>query len=737
MKKHFFLFIPLLLFIFKASGQSNLPPAYEITSDSTLSDTIPPQNWKMLEDKNGKLAIQQVITSPVADEFHFNQTRDNRFNYFIHTYWFSYRLRNVMNHDAEIGFGSNDNILSHGSEQSTFYLYKDCKWKEYETGLLAPRKKLNGLVLNKYIPVVLKPGEELTVYNRIYNSYIFFFTPDSYTNVLSFTRKTLEQNNVMDESLYIDGVHNSVLFGILLFACLFNFFFFLIVKERVYLYFALYVLLLGLGRMPVEAYFVFLSEFRVFWMWLYIIVFSSTLFFLAYFIRSLLRTRIYSPRWDSFLNWLNYFVLIYRLTDNIVPYVFPSMHDPIPFALINKLDFGSDILLIMCILLTFFIVLKKGGNANRKLMQLILPAFCVWGLGFGIESLYTTFGVISFSVNFTVWLVTWWSVIESVCLSWLVLSYSWILLQRFRQLQIKINRQVIEKEREKSALIELKRIELEKTVEERTAELRNSFENLQSTQHQLIQSEKMASLGELTAGIAHEIQNPLNFVNNFSEVNKELIDEASQALKKGNTNDVIELLSALRNNEEKISNHGQRADSIVKGMLLHSRTSAGQKEPADMNSLAGEYLRLAYHGLRAKNKSFNATMQTDFDPTIGKINIVPQDIGRVMLNLYNNAFYAVSEKVKGQTSDYAPTVSVSTKKTGDKIEIKIKDNGLGIPQKVIDKIFQPFFTTKPTGQGTGLGLSMSYDIIKAHGGEIIVESEQGLGAEFTVLLPKV
>jgi two-component system NtrC family sensor kinase len=735
MKKHFFLYIPLLLFIFEASGQTNLPSAYEITSDSTLADTIPPQNWKMLEDKDGKLTIQQVIKSPVSDEFHFNQAKDNRFNYFIHTYWFCYRLKNIMNHDAEIGFGS-DYILNHGNEQSTFYLYRDGKWRDYESGLVAPRKKLNGLVLNRYIPVVLKPGEELTVYNRIYNSYIFFFTPNNYTIVVSFTRKTLEQNYVLDESLYINGVHDSVLFGILLFACLFNFFFFLIVKERVYIYFALYVLLLGLGRMPVETYFVFLREFRIFWNWLYIIVFSSTFFFLMYFIRSLLRTRIYSPRWDRFLNWLNYSVLIYRLIDNLIPYVFPS-NDPIQFAIINRLDFGLSIVLIMCILLTFFIVLKKGGNANRELMLFILPAFCVWGLGFVIDSLYTTFGFISFSTKFAVWLDAWWNVIETVCLSWLVLSYSWILLRRFRELQIKINQQVIEKEKEKTALIELKRIELEKTVEERTTELRHSFENLQSTQHQLIQSEKMASLGELTAGIAHEIQNPLNFVNNFSEVNKELIDEASQALKTGNTNDIIELLSALKNNEEKISIHGQRADSIVKGMLLHSRTSAGQKEPADMNSLADEYLRLSYHGLRAKDKSFNAAMQTDFDPTIGKINIVPQDIGRVMLNLYNNAFYAVSEKAKRQTPDYAPTVSVSTKKIGDKIEIIVKDNGIGIPQKVIDKIFQPFFTTKPTGQGTGLGLSMSYDIIKAHRGELKVESKEGEGAEFVIQIPVV
>jgi two-component system NtrC family sensor kinase len=249
-----------------------------------------------------------------------------------------------------------------------------------------------------------------------------------------------------------------------------------------------------------------------------------------------------------------------------------------------------------------------------------------------------------------------------------------------------------------------------------------------------VQSEKMASLGELTAGIAHEIQNPLNFVNNFSEVNIELLDEASQANEAGNPNEVKELLSTLKDNEGKINHHGKRADAIVKGMLQHSRTSTNVKEPVNINALADEYLRLAFHGLRAKDKSFNATSKTDFDETIGSINIIPQDIGRVLLNLYNNAFYAVNEKKKSFGPTYEPTVSVSTKKSGDRIYINVSDNGSGIPKKIVDKIFQPFFTTKPTGQGTGLGLSLSYDIIKAHGGEIKVESKEGEGTTFIIQL---
>jgi signal transduction histidine kinase len=290
--------------------------------------------------------------------------------------------------------------------------------------------------------------------------------------------------------------------------------------------------------------------------------------------------------------------------------------------------------------------------------------------------------------------------------------------------------------------LEEENISLEKKVTDRTKQLKEEKEivehtltELKSTQALLVQSEKMASLGELTAGIAHEIQNPLNFVNNFSEINTELIVELENEVDKGNLNEVKIIVKDIKENEQKINHHGKRADSIVKGMLQHSRSNIGVKEPTDINALADEYLRLAYHGLRAKDKEFNAFMQTDFDLALGQINIIPQDIGRVLLNLYNNAFYAVDEKKKHQPEGFKPAVLVSTKKLADKVEIRVKDNGGGIPKKVQDKIFQPFFTTKPTGQGTGLGLSLSYDIVKAHGGEIRVETKEGEYTEFIVILP--
>ena len=338
------------------------------------------------------------------------------------------------------------------------------------------------------------------------------------------------------------------------------------------------------------------------------------------------------------------------------------------------------------------------------------------------------------------------------------ISFIWMVAILYSQ-----NRQfkVAEKERIKrqhedeiNRAIAIRKVELEGLVAERTAELTEQKEELEqalhdlrSTQSQLIQSEKMASLGELTAGIAHEIQNPLNFVNNFSEVNLELLEEMKSDLMAGKHEDAIALANDIADNEKKITQHGKRADAIVKGMLQHSRSSSGIKEPTNINALADEYFRLAYHGLRAKDKSFNATMKTDFDQTLEPISIIPQDIGRVILNLITNAFYAVAEKKKQADKDlqgfenlegmstYEPTVSVITKKKVNKVLITVRDNGNGIPQAAIDKIFQPFFTTKPAGQGTGLGLSLSYDIVKAHGGEIKVESKDGEGSEFTIVIP--
>ena len=283
----------------------------------------------------------------------------------------------------------------------------------------------------------------------------------------------------------------------------------------------------------------------------------------------------------------------------------------------------------------------------------------------------------------------------------------------------------------------IKELETNKiSLEQSNNQLNKTIEDIKRIQEQLVQSEKLASLGELTAGIAHEIQNPLNFVNNFSDLSTELMSEMVEEVDKGNYDGVKFLAESIKLNLEKINHHGQRAGDIVKGMLQHSRTNTGQKELADINALADEYLRLSYHGLRAKDKTFNAKFESDFDNTIGHLNIVPQEIGRVILNLLNNAFYAVNERKKLKETGYEPTVIISTKKDNKGVLISIRDNGIGIPQKVLDKIFQPFFTTKPTGSGTGLGLSLAYDIVtKGHGGELKVETKEGEGSAFFVLLP--
>lgn len=284
-------------------------------------------------------------------------------------------------------------------------------------------------------------------------------------------------------------------------------------------------------------------------------------------------------------------------------------------------------------------------------------------------------------------------------------------------------------------LIYTRFLDLQKS-EEAKQEVEAALQELKATQSQLIQSEKMASLGELTAGIAHEIQNPLNFVNNFSEVNTELIEEMRSELAAGNAQQAMEIADDIKKNNEKISHHGKRADSIVKGMLQHSRNSSGQKELTDINALADECMRLSYHGLRAKDKTFNAKMETDLDNSLPKIYIAPQDIGRVVLNLFTNAFYSVMQKKKELGEAFEPVVTVKTARKEEGITISIRDNGNGVPPKVIDKIFQPFFTTKPVGEGTGLGLSMSYDIItKGHNGELKVTTKEGEYAEFIIYLP--
>ena len=434
------------------------------------------------------------------------------------------------------------------------------------------------------------------------------------------------------------------------------------------------------------------------------------------FLRKRLNTAVTMPEWHKKLTWLMYgsFALI------ALQYTSSLSHSIIQWVSLALLGY-----------LLYVIYTNNEFKAQRFLVTAIVPFLIVSFITESIKLISKDF--------FNKW-SDQLDTANTFAVIWGL--GTWFLTQRQRKALVKAEEKVQEEE-QKNIITSAMKAELEVQVAERTAELTKqkeelllTLDELKSTQAQLIQSEKMASLGELTAGIAHEIQNPLNFVSNFSDVNNELIDEMLVEISNNNIEEVNHIVNDIKENNSKIIFHGKRADAIVKGMLQHSRKNTGQKEEADINALCDEYLRLSYHGLRAKDKSFNASMNTDFDSSIEKINIVPQDVGRVLLNLFNNAFYAVTEKKKTADETYKPVVSVQTKKVNDEVEIVIKDNGSGIPQSVIDKIFQPFFTTKPTGQGTGLGLSMSYDIItKEHNGTITVESKENEGTAFEIKLP--
>ena len=719
---------------FALKAQTNLPPAYQIKSDTAASVDISDKYWQLLEDPTGKLTINQVSSPAFGAKFHNNTTLTKGYDYHITHYWLRYKLKNTVAWPIRVTIPENVAYASLYSPQP------NGKWTVEYTGTLVPWSRRSGLKRILQFEVDLQPGQEIMLYEHD----IFDFNlykPESFHFTIGFAYPVINKNYINDDTYYYKNVLSALIIGIMLLAAVVNIFFYRVVHEKLYLYFSLFLVFIGLYYLVRYTDIGFLREYRYAAINLEHVFLIGEFFTLMHFIRHFLSTQANTPKWDKFLIILSFLSIIawsryYYLPQTLSFKSFSTM------ILVTGIVIYSYMPIIFGTLL-YHIPRNKGSD--RAGIYALLPAFAWWSIAYTysfVSGQLFVFYKIPYT-KFYLWIQSSRFLIEFFCFFWLVMVFSWILFKRFQVLQQNVIQALLDKERlekekeiERSQLIEKQKEELEIQVVNRTAELKKSIDELKTTQTQLIQSEKMASLGELTAGIAHEIQNPLNFVNNFSEVNSELIDEMQDEIGKGNLDEVKTIAADIKENEQKINMHGKRADSIVKSMLEHSRASSGKKESTDINALADEYMRLSYHGLRAKDKSFNAELITHFDKNLSKINVVQQDIGRVMLNLFNNAFYAVHQKQKTTGPDYKPEVTVTTLTENGQVVIKVKDNGIGIPDTIKEKIMQPFFTTKPTGEGTGLGLSLSYDIVvKGHGGKIEVNTKEGEFTEFIVSLP--
>ncbi len=744
-----FLLVSCFAVLQHGSSQNAFPPAYQLTTDTISTVTLPVSNWQYVEDRGAKWTIDSMLQPAFGDKFHTNTPENRRDNDHMLDYWVRFRLKNTMDREAHIALQ-----FLEGS-QSDLYLFESNGIKRHlMNGIAIPWSKQEGTKLNiwggDYIPISILVGDETTIYMKTHSEIAFYSVIPSRMLIHLFSiEKMNSELRDFDDSIFIQAIEDSVFFGILLWVAIFNLFFFSIVKERTYLYFALYVFFLGFGRFHTALFHLFFREQpNIFFPFLFPYCQVFITFFNTYFFRELLKTRLNFPKWDKLLVILNTtffiaFTLNYFLNYKIFPPKWVCIFAEFTWSILA-------VILYLSLLVTLILFIRKPERTHRNFMFALLPPFGTWVICF---SLMYIFSVLNswFAIPlpfFLHWLETNWAVIEKVCLAWMIIYFSWVLIERFNELRKQVVQKELEKEIERSQLIEQQKTELEKQVAERTSELNLSLKNLKSTQNQLIQSEKLASLGELTAGIAHEIQNPLNFVNNFAKFSIEIAQDLNTEINQPEVDKkyVGELLKDLTSNQEKINFHGVRASNIVSGMIEHSKPNTGVRELTEVNKLCDEYLRFAKNSFQTKNKDFKCETILHFDDSLPKIEIVPQDIGRVVVNLINNAFYAVNERSKNllgfenltglDDKKYKPVVTVTTQKTDNTIEIRIKDNGTGIPDAVKEKIFQPFFTTKPTGSGTGLGLSLAYDIItKGHGGTLKVESVEGEGSVFIIVLP--
>ncbi|WP_295799822.1 ATP-binding protein [Mucilaginibacter sp.] len=697
-------FLLLSLFVLKSTAQSSSVGAYEIKTDTAYRLQLPLTNVQKLEDQSGKLTISQV-SSPAMDAGFVQLTNKNRIiKKNVNVYWLRYRLKNMMARPVRVMMYANNGVVE-------FYMQQPGgTWLKQTTGRDAEWDKRNGYKQILAVYYDLQPGQESIFYKRSYVDN-FNLAKLAGKSTLGATVGYFEpflKARFPEDNKYLTTTNEMWLFGFMVLAGIITLIFYALIKDKLYLYFGIAAICFGFISENVS-YDLFFSNSPILYRYLgnnllqAIFIFAVWRFFDLYF-----EFRKNFPRLGKLMLGLTLLLTVLEYFTDIIPGLVSDTFGVVAISYV----------LLAIVIILVCLINRKTRSAKKILTVLPFMLACFFAFFNGVSN-----GI--FKVSLSQQLV---GQVTVACICWLVVSFLWTLLDRLMNT-------IKQTEAERTKLVQEQNLQLELKVEERTAALKASIDDLRTTQRQLIQSEKMASLGELTAGIAHEIQNPLNFINNFSEVSVELIAEMNDELKTGNITEGMEIAADIETNLQKINSHGKRADAIVKGMLQHSRQSSDKKEPTDINALCDEYLRLSYHGLRAKDKAFNAVLQTDFETGLPLINVVPQDIGRVMLNLFTNAFYSVTEKKK-QGTKFEPKLNVTTKLTNGFIEITVRDNGIGIPQKIIDKIYQPFFTTKPTGQGTGLGLSLSYDIItKMHNGELLVDTKEGEFAQFIVRIP--
>jgi signal transduction histidine kinase len=699
--KAIFLFILSVVFFLLCPAQKNTV----VLSDKSENSNILTKELEVYVDTSEKKSFEQILHD--SSLLFMDAGKVGKPTKKI--YWVRVNLKSEFNKDMTF------RIAAVWWDYVTAYLiYPDSTVQLVQTGLLRKKSEMGEKDFSSF---VLPAGKEIKLYAKLSSSG-YFIRMDNVNILLSKHVQALENERY---STFM----NAMLFGIMIGFAMYNLSISISTRDRSYIWYFLYIACLALsliGQLGSRTSYLtqfFLPEHPFVGLFLKRILDPIAFISLILFSRSFLHTRKKHPRWDNLLLCM----ILALILHTILWFVGAYNRANSPYIAI-----GFYLFSVIGVIITAAMAYREGFKAAR---------FFIAGL------IVAATGIVISLFNIGGWADLLWFLPNTRFFGFIkssgVFFFSGIDAFIFSL-----------------ALADRQKIRLEKLVDERTDQLKHSLDTLKQTQKQLIQSEKMASLGELTAGIAHEIQNPLNFVNNFSEVNTELIKELEEESGKEQRDASYErdIINNIKGNSEKINHHGRRADSIVKNMLQHSRGSEiiNKKEPTDINALADEYFRLSYHGLKAKDKTFNAKMISDFDSSIGTIDVVPQEIGRVLLNLFNNAFYAVNEKKKLLGEIFDPLVSVSTKKMGSQppyqLEIRVKDNGDGIPPKVLDKIFQPFFTTKPAGQGTGLGLSLAYDIVTSgHGGSIQVvskyhelginelENKEGTGTEFTIHLP--